>query len=251
MAISPLTNYYLFQIVRYLWIIVGFLWLHPFAVVFGAGFIFDTPDLEFFVLTGKSREFYDRTDKLADLAFHIAAGIYYTYFWKQLWYARIIAPFFWWRVIGNIIFLITLEGWALIVFPNVGEILMWFFSILDYGLPRPLPGKRFDRWWKRKKGWTVIAVIIIIIGKTISEYFLWRDTPKPIPPPTCNSVGECWGLISPGILAFLVFGILASYYYPAHFYENTVRLNKAGIVVKTKKPPPPQKVFETLADAIY
>lgn len=248
-VLSPLTNFYLYEgLVRGGWNL-SLLWLHPLAVVAGAGFVFDSPDYAFFLLTGKDRDFYDRADKVLDACFYLAAAIYYTYFWRRLWYAKYIAPLLYYRIVGNIVFLITLGSWVPLVFPNLGEALMWVYSALDYGFPGPHPGRRFDRFFERHRGWNWALIGVTVAVKWGLEAALWADGNSVVDPPLCVSVHACWGLYGIPLLFFAVFAVLASYWRTAHFVEGSVRRSRAGVPVKVFYTPlPTAPVTRTLAD---
>lgn len=235
MGLAPLANFWLYQIaVRGLWNFSLF-FLHPLAVVIGAGIVLEIPDYNFFLLTGESRDFYDRTDKVFDALFYTAAAVYYTYFWHQLWYAKYIAPLLYYRILGNIVFLVTLGSWVPLVFPNLGEALMLVYSALDYGFPGPHPGRRFDRFFRTHKGWNWLLIASTVTIKWIAEFVLWFGGNDKMLPPQCVSVAACWSIIAWSLIFFVFFAVLATYWRMPHFDEGTVRRSAAGVPVKQRQ----------------
>lgn len=243
--LSPLLNFWLYQIfARYTWNL-SFLWLHPLAVYAGS-VLLDWMDFYFYLLTGENRDFYDRTDKAADALFYLAGAIYYTYFWHQLWYARYIAPFFFYRLLGNIIMIVTLANWVPIVFPNVGGLLMLFFSVLDYFPLHAASHRRWDRWWKVRIGWTVFAVLLLVVLKVVMEWVMWGDGNSVVPEPRCASIYICWTILGVPLLMFVFFATLASYWRHPNFEPDTVRYTAAGVPLKVTK----RTEMTTVADVL-
>lgn len=215
---GPLTNFLFYEAVFRYVLNLAFLWLHPIALVIFS-ILFDYTDYPFFLLTGKSRDYYNYCDKSADLFFYIVAAWYFIYNSKRLWYAKIIAVAFIFRAFGNIFFLITLNHAFFLIFPNVGEFFMLFFTALDYGLPWPYPGKRYDTWFKERTVATVVAIAILSGLKIMQEWILW-DKVNPLSDPLCQSVLSCWSVLALPLVAALLGTIFATYGRKPNFEET-------------------------------
>lgn len=114
---------------RGMWLL-GFIGLHPFAVHI-VNFNLDSLDYGVSAAAELSRETYDRIDKTADVVYYLAALWYCLGHLGDLWYARYMVPFLAWRIIGNIVFIATLEHFVLIIFPNVFQPLFALYTFLD------------------------------------------------------------------------------------------------------------------------
>lgn len=114
---------------RGMWML-AFIGLHPF-VVHLVNFNLDTLDFGVSVHANLERSAYDRLDKITDLVYYVAALSYCLGHLYELWYARYMVPFLAWRILGNLIFIATLEDFVLIIFPNVFQPLFALYTFLD------------------------------------------------------------------------------------------------------------------------
>jgi hypothetical protein len=116
-------------IVRVLWAF-SYIALHPFAVHL-ANFQLDWLDGGVAAQMDLSRTQYEYVDKSLDLYYYIVVLIYLSVNVYELWYAKYGIAFLVWRIVGNIIFLITLEPFVLVIFANVFQLFFLLYTFLD------------------------------------------------------------------------------------------------------------------------
>lgn len=226
---TALVVYSIIIAIRYVWNIT-FLWFHPLIVVLGT-LVWDSIDRTFFSFTDKTVDVYQLNDKAADLSFYVASLIYFAWFWKELWYAKFITIAMAYRIIGNILFLATQNQSFLFWFANVGEVYLWFYSGLDFGLP--LPDIRLDRWLKERKWTNAIALTLLAVLKFGLEYRMWGGKGELSDidlAPVCRSLYLCANFVLAPVIAFVVTATL-HYWRTPHWEEGTVE-RKCGISVK-------------------
>lgn len=116
-------------VLRLIWPI-SYIGLHPFSVHM-LNIYFDWLDGGVAGNLGLSRNNYEYVDKSLDLYYYLASGAYLLTVRKNLWYANAALVFLAWRIIGNIIFLATLQPPVLIVCPNVFQLFFTLYTFLD------------------------------------------------------------------------------------------------------------------------
>lgn len=155
---------------RVVWMLT-FIAFHPF-VVHVVNIHLDSIDGGISTHLELSRDEYERLDKGLDLLYYIAAVSYCFVHLKDLWYARIMVPFLLWRIIGNILFIITLDSSILIIFPNVFQLLFGLYTFLDL--------IQVDVWIRDTNWLNALLIIIITFVKIIIEWFHHNEE---LPPP--------------------------------------------------------------------
>jgi len=121
----------LISIARVAWNLLFLTSAHPFIIGVG-GLLLDGVDVDIIrdgtELTSIQ---YQLVDKGLDVVGTIAATFYFIYYWRRLWYGRIVVPFLIYRTIGVIVFLAVRERFILAIFPDVGGLLFLFYTGLD------------------------------------------------------------------------------------------------------------------------
>lgn len=218
--------YWLLVSVRFLWNL-SFLGLHPLVVVLVADLL-DSKDAVFYIFTGQSDKIlYDMVDKAADLVFYLSAFMFYFYFRKELWYARILAYAFLFRSVGNVIFLISVgtARWVPIAFPAVAMPWMLLYSFLDYGFRLRNYDQRWDGWLRSRPVVNVLVLLVILALWVTKEVLQWSDGNAGPPDDFCSTPVICMGLILPLFGVLILFGIYMGVDRAVHFNPGTVRYN--------------------------
>ena len=156
---------YVFIWIHIFWILWNFsyMWLHPFCVV-AFQLTLDTSNFSAWQISGEPRVVYNYADRGTDLAYYVASLFYSIYFVRELWYLKWVIPFAFYRIIGNIIYLSTLNELFLAIFPNIFGPLFLVYTLLDL--------LKLDHYIKIRFVWNVILVVVISGIKIAAEIYL-------------------------------------------------------------------------------
>ena len=156
---------------RVIWILT-FIVLHPF-VIHVINFQLDSMDFDVSVHIGLSRDTYDRIDKVADLAYYLGALLYLLVHLEDLWYAKYTVPFLAYRMVGNLIFIGTLDNFILIIFANVFQLLFFLYTFLDL--------IQYDAYLRDTQYLNAVIIAIVTAIKFVWEGFMHGDQNKENP----------------------------------------------------------------------
>lgn len=120
-------------------------------------------------ILGQPPEFgplYAQIDKWLDL-YYLGLELVVSRRWSETWPRRAVALLFGWRLIGVVLFEITVNRPLLVVFPNLFENLYLYILVARRWFPNLMP---------QTAGQTALVSLLLLIPKEIQEYVLhWEE----------------------------------------------------------------------------